>query len=84
MYERLHGEGVGQPEDGIEVTGFVVRALGLAERRRLAGWPGTGTAAAAAESSTRQAYWHKLGGFVNTPVVRLQRGAWEASSRRRR
>jgi N-methylhydantoinase A len=66
VYETLHGEGSGHPEGGSEITGFVVRARGLAEPPALAA-----PAIVTATRSSRPVYWQELGGFADTPVLRL-------------
>jgi N-methylhydantoinase A len=70
VYERLHGAGSGHPEGGIEVTGFIVRGRGITDPPRLA----APHAAAAPQRTRRQVYWHELGGFADTPVLRLDGG----------
>jgi N-methylhydantoinase A len=69
VYEALHGEGSGHPEGGSEITGFVVRAHG-------AGEPTTPAAPAvvAPARGSRQVYWQELGGFSETPVLRVGDG----------
>jgi N-methylhydantoinase A len=69
VYETLHGEGSGHPEGGSEITGFVVRARGLAEPPTLAA-----PAVVTATRSSRPVYWQELGGFADTPVLRLAGG----------
>jgi N-methylhydantoinase A len=69
VYESLHGEGSGHPEGGSEITGFVVRARGLSATPRLAPPP-----PARAERRSRRVYWRELGGFADTPVLRLAEG----------
>jgi N-methylhydantoinase A len=69
LYEQLHGEGSGHPEGGTEITAFVVRARGVAEPPALAA-PGVVGAA----RGSRQVYWQELGGFAETPVLRLAEG----------
>jgi N-methylhydantoinase A/oxoprolinase/acetone carboxylase beta subunit len=69
VYETLHGEGSGHPEGGAEITGFVVRARGCAEPPVLAS-----PQAATATRSSRKVYWHELGSFAETPVLRLVEG----------
>jgi N-methylhydantoinase A len=69
VYETLHGEGSGHPEGGSEITGFVVRARGLAEPPALAA-----PAVVTATRSSRPVYWQELGGFADTPVLRLAGG----------
>lgn len=68
-YETLHGEGSGHPEGGSEITCFAVRARGLIDRPPLAPSP-----VVTAERSARRVYWQELGGFVETPVLRLSEG----------
>jgi N-methylhydantoinase A len=70
IYETLHGEGSGHPEGGIEITGFVVRARGVIEPPGLA----APAAVAEAEWKSRPVYWHELGGFEETKVLRLREG----------
>jgi len=69
VYETLHGVGSGHPEGGSEITGFVVRARGLDAPPVL-----TPPAVVAAEWGTRPVYWQELGGFADTPVLRLAEG----------
>jgi N-methylhydantoinase A len=69
IYATLHGEGSGHPEGGSEVTGFVVRARGLDEPPVPAPPP-----VVEAEAHSRPVYWQELGGFADTPVLRLGEG----------
>ncbi len=73
LYETLHGEGSGHPEGGIEITGLIVRALGLTEAPVLA----TAAAIGEPEWSSRPVYWQELGAFEETPVLRLREGRVE-------
>jgi N-methylhydantoinase A len=73
VYETLHGEGSGHPEGGSEITGLVVRARGLAEPPALAS-PEVVTA----RRGSRRVYWQELGGFAETPVLRLAHGRLDA------
>jgi N-methylhydantoinase A len=70
VYEALHGEGSAHPEGGTEITAFIVRARGVIEPPPLA----APQAARAAQSSTRPVWWHELGGYADTPVIRLEAG----------
>jgi N-methylhydantoinase A len=69
IYETLHGEGSGHPEGGSEITGLVVRARGVGEPSAPAV-----PAILSAERGSRQVYWQELGGFAETPVLRLGEG----------
>jgi N-methylhydantoinase A len=71
VYENLHGEGSAHPEGGAEITAFVVRARGLIDRPVLA----APTARVAPRPASREVYWHELGGYTPTPVVKLEAGA---------
>jgi N-methylhydantoinase A len=69
VYATLHGEGSGHPEGGSEITGLVVRARGVGEPPSLAP-----PASVAADHGSRPVYWLELGGFAETPVLRLGEG----------
>jgi N-methylhydantoinase A len=69
MYEQLHGAGSGHPEGGSEITVFVVRARGLGEPPAL-----SPPAVVTATRASRPVYWQELGGFAETPVLRLPEG----------
>jgi N-methylhydantoinase A len=69
-YAALHGADAGHPEGGIEVMSFIVRARGVTDPPTLEA-PGE---APEASWSSRPVYWYELGGFADTPVLRLAGG----------
>jgi N-methylhydantoinase A len=69
-YEALHGADSGHPEGGIEIMSFIVRARGVTDSPALVA-PGK---AAEASWSSRPVHWYELGGFADTPVLRLAGG----------
>ena len=66
IYEELFGKGSGHREGGVEITGFQLRASGLAEKPEIAE-RGKGTAIAR-KSQTRPIYWSESADFIDTPV----------------
>jgi N-methylhydantoinase A len=66
QYERLYGEGSGYREGGIQVTSYQVRAVGATTK------PGQGGAARGRPpvEAERRVYWHELGRFEATRVLR--------------
>ncbi|MGE0384505.1 MAG: hydantoinase/oxoprolinase family protein [Gammaproteobacteria bacterium] len=69
IYEERFGAGSGNRSGGIEITAFALRATlptaksrFLFERSKRSERP---------ERSQRPVYWHELGGFTQTPVIRV-------------
>jgi N-methylhydantoinase A len=71
IYEERYGQGAGFREAGVHITGFQLRASGLTYKPKLADQM-RGTADI--ERSQRPVYWSELGGFVDTPVLRMAAG----------
>lgn len=70
IYEDLFGKGSGHAEGGVEITGFQLRASGLAEKPEIAK---RGKKAPVAKTShTRPIYWSEVGDFVDTPIWEVE------------
>lgn len=69
IYEYLFGKGSGHREGGVEITGFQLRASGLAEKPEIA--RRAGDVPVTTRASHRPIYWSEIGGFVDTPVWEL-------------
>jgi N-methylhydantoinase A len=70
IYDELHGEGSGHREGGVEITSCIVRARGLLEPPTLA----PAQPASSSDWSSRSVFWQELGGFSETPVLRVSGG----------
>ncbi|HVW32873.1 MAG TPA: hydantoinase/oxoprolinase family protein [Acidimicrobiia bacterium] len=72
IYEQRFGQGSGYRKGGVQITGFTVRATGVARYRDLGG--ARPSPPAAPRWSARPVYWAEAGGFVETPVLTLEAG----------
>lgn len=70
IYEDLFGKGSGHSEGGVEITGFQLRASGLAEKPEITKRGKKG--AVAKMSHTRPIYWSEAGDFVDTPIWEVE------------
>jgi N-methylhydantoinase A len=66
LYEQLYGEGSGFREGGIQITSFQVRATGATTKPALE----SAVEAARPLEAERNVYWHELGRFERTRVLK--------------
>jgi len=71
-YEELFGKGSGFREGGIEITGFILRAVGRTVKPEITEL--TRQITAVEPNSTRRVYWDEEGAFLDTPVCIVEDG----------